>query len=160
MTGVEYNLILVIIERLTKYMILVVYIELSTAKELAFAFLREVVSRHRLLKEILSDRDKLFTSKFQVTLTERLSVRRKLLTAFYPQTNRGNEHINQVVKGYLRCYVNYQQNNQVKLLPLAQFAYNSSVTETTLVTPFYANFRYELVMYRDPLTSTVNNQLA
>ena len=64
MTGVEYNSILVIIEQLTKYIILVLYIESSTAKELAFAFLKEVVSRHRLPKEILSDRDRLFTSRF------------------------------------------------------------------------------------------------
>ena len=25
---------------------------------------------------------------------------------------------------------------------------------------FYANFRYELVVYRDSLTSTINNQIA
>ena len=64
MIGVEYDSILVIIDRLTKYIILVLYLESSIAKELAYAFLKEVVSRYRLLEEILSDRDKLFTSKF------------------------------------------------------------------------------------------------
>ena len=63
-TGVVYNIVLVIIEQLTKYMILIAYIESSIAKELVFTFLREVVLRHRLLKEILLDRDKLFTLKF------------------------------------------------------------------------------------------------
>ena len=64
MIGVEYDSILVIIDRLTKYIILVPYLELSIAKELAYAFLKEVVLRYRLLEEILSDRDKLFISKF------------------------------------------------------------------------------------------------
>ena len=64
LTGVTYNLILVIIEQLIKYMILIIYIESSTAEELAFTFLKEVVLRHRLPREIISDRDKLFTLKF------------------------------------------------------------------------------------------------
>ena len=64
MTGVEYDSILTIVERLTKYLIAIPYLELSTAEELAFTFLREVVSRHGMLEEIISDRDRLFTSKF------------------------------------------------------------------------------------------------
>ena len=62
--GVVYNSILVIVERLTKYMICIPYKESSTAEELAFAFLREVVANHRVLEEIISNRDKFFTSKF------------------------------------------------------------------------------------------------
>ena len=64
MTGVVYDSILVIVERLTKYIICILYKESSTAKELSFAFLREVVAHHGMPKEIISDRDKLFTSKF------------------------------------------------------------------------------------------------
>ena len=160
MTGVEYDSILVIMERLTKYMILVPYHESSTAEQLAHAFIKEVVSRHGLPEEILSDRDKLFTSKFWIAVTSLLGTKRKLSTAFHPQTNGGNERMNQVVETYLRSYVNYQQNNWVELLPLAQFAYNSSETETTLVTPFFANFGYEPIAYREPGTPEVDNQLA
>jgi len=160
MTGVEYDSILVIMERLTKYMILVPYHESSTAEQLAHAFIKEVVSRHGLPEEILSDRDKLFTSKFWTAVTAMLGAKRKLSTSFHPQTNGGNERMNQVVETYLRSYVNYQQNNWVELLPMAQFSYNSSTTETTLVTPFYANFGYEPVAYREPGMTDVDNQLA
>ena len=53
-----------IIKRLIKYMIIIPYKESSIAEELAFAFLREVIAKHGLLKEIILDRDKLFISKF------------------------------------------------------------------------------------------------
>jgi hypothetical protein len=64
LTGVVYDAILVIMERLTKYMILIPYQELSTAEQLAYAFLFYVVANHGIPEEIVSDRDKLFISKF------------------------------------------------------------------------------------------------
>ena len=64
MIGVEYDSILTIIEQLTKYLIIIPYLELSIAEELTFTFLREVVSKYKILEEIVSDRDKLFISKF------------------------------------------------------------------------------------------------
>ena len=55
MIGVEYNFILTIIERLTKYLITILYLELSIVEELAFTFLREVVSKYSILEEIISN---------------------------------------------------------------------------------------------------------
>lgn len=159
-TKIDFDSILVIVERLTKYMIILPYKEASTAEELAYAFLRNVVANHGLPEEIISDRDKLFTSKFWTSLTAMLGVKRKLSTSFHPQTNGGNERLNQIVEAYLRCYVNYQQDNWVQYLPTAQFAYNSSTTETTKVSPFYANFGYELSAYHEPGTTNVDNQMA
>jgi hypothetical protein len=141
-------------------MTLVPYHESSTAEQLAHAFLREVVAPHGLPKEIISDRDRLYTSKFWTAITAALGVKRKLSTAFHPQTNGGNERMNQIVEAYLRCYVNYQQDNWVELLPLAQFSYNSSTTETTKVSPFYANYGFNPVAYREPGLTNVDNQLA
>ena len=160
MTGVVYDSILTIVERLTKYLIAIPYLESSTAEELAFAFLREIVAKHGMPEEIISDRDKLFTSKFWTALTAYLGVKRKLSTAFHPQTNGGTERMNQTVEQYLRCYVNYKQDNWVSLLPLAEFAYNSSVTDTTKVSPFFANYGYDLNAYHEAQTSSVDNQLA
>ena len=64
MTGTKYDAILVIVDRLTKYAYFIPYQEASTAEDLAYTFLRTVVSQHGLLKEIISDRDKLFMLKF------------------------------------------------------------------------------------------------
>jgi hypothetical protein len=145
-------------DRLTKYMILVPYKESSTAEELAYAFLKEVVASHGIPEEIISDRDKLFTSKFWTALTAYLGTKRKLSTSFHPQTNGGNERMNQIVEAYLRCYVNYKQDNWVALLPMAQFSYNSSATETTQISPFKANYGYEKTAFAEPRKTDVDNE--
>jgi hypothetical protein len=64
MTGMIYNSILVIMDRLTKFGYMIPYKESSTAEDLAYIFLRIVASIHSMPTEIISDRDKLFTSKF------------------------------------------------------------------------------------------------
>jgi len=43
---------------------------------------------------------------------------------------------------YLRIYCNYQQDNWLELLPLAEFAYNNAPSATTGVSPFFANKGY------------------
>ena len=57
------------------------------------------------------------------------------------------EWANQTVQQYLRAYIDYQQANWVQYLPLAQFAYNSSINETTKVTPHHARFGQEPEAY-------------
>ena len=94
MTGVEYDSILVIVERLTQYVLLVPYKESSSAEELAYTFLRNVVANHGLPSEIISDRDKLFTSKFWIALIGLLGVKNKISMAFHPQTNSQIEQMN------------------------------------------------------------------
>jgi hypothetical protein len=94
MTSVEYDSIIVTMERLTKYMILILYKESSTAKELAYAFIRYVFADHGTPEGIISDRDKLFTSKLWTAVTVYMGIKRKLSTSFRPQTNGGNERMN------------------------------------------------------------------
>ena len=43
---------------------------------------------------------------------------------------------------YLRAYVSFTQDDWVDLLPLAEFATNNQVNETTGVSPFFANYGY------------------
>ena len=40
---------------------------------------------------------------------------------------------------YLRCYVNYRQDDWTKWLPLAEFAANNQENESTKMTPVFAN---------------------
>ena len=43
---------------------------------------------------------------------------------------------------YLRSYCSYQQDDWAELLPLAEHAYNSAVSESTKVSPFEANYGF------------------
>jgi len=47
------------------------------------------------------------------------------------------EWMNASMKQYLRVFVNHQQDDWVKWLPLAEFAANNRTSETTKCTPFY-----------------------
>jgi hypothetical protein len=58
--GIEYNFILVITDRLTKYTYIILYLEANIIEDLAYIFLRIVVANYSALEEIISDRDKLF----------------------------------------------------------------------------------------------------
>ena len=64
MTGVKFDLILVIIKRLIRYSIFIPYKEASTIKDLIYAINKTVIANYSLPKEWIIDRDKLFMSKF------------------------------------------------------------------------------------------------
>ena len=71
-----------------------------------------------------------------------MSITHRLLTAFHPQTDRQTERRNQTMEQYLRAFCNYVQDNWVELLPLAEFAYNNSVHDSTITTPFWAVYHW------------------
>ena len=66
-----------------------------------------------------------------------LKVRRRLSTAFHPQTDGQTEQQNLTLEQYLPVYIAYQQDDWVEWLPLAEFAYNNSQQSTTGELPFY-----------------------
>ncbi|KAJ8174656.1 hypothetical protein LV157_008777 [Aspergillus fumigatus] len=54
------------------------------------------------------------------------------------------------IEQYLRHYVNYQQDDWVTYLPMAQFAYNNAIHSTTGETPFFANYGYNPTLLGEP----------
>ena len=111
MTGFVSDSIMVVTDRLTKYGHFVLYKEASDAIDLIYTFLKIIVAAYGLLDEIISDRDKLFISKFWQSLIVQLRANHKLSTAFHPQTDRQIERLNQTLEQYLQSYVNEQQDN-------------------------------------------------
>lgn len=67
-TEIEYNLIFVVICRLIKYIYFLLYLKFTTVKDLSYWFLRNIVANHRILEEIVSNRDKLFILNFWKSL--------------------------------------------------------------------------------------------
>jgi hypothetical protein len=65
-----------------------------------------------------------------------------LSSAYHPQTDGQTEWVNQVLEQYLRCFINYHQDNWVDLLPVVEFAYNNTFQESIHQTPFFANYGY------------------
>ncbi len=73
-----------------------------------------------------------------------LGIKRKLSTAFYPQTNGQTEKQNSTMEAYLRAFVNWEQDNWARLLSMAEFAYNNTKNASTGHTPFELNCGYHL----------------
>ncbi|KAH7563016.1 reverse transcriptase [Bipolaris maydis] len=142
--------ILVIVDRLTKAAKFVPTEETITADECAYEVTKALVSEHGTPEEFITDRDKLFTSKYWSTFLAKLGVKKKLSTSFHPETDGQTERTNQTLEQYLRMYANKLQDNWVELLPTAQLAYNSTKSATTKHSPHYANYGYEPVAHRDP----------
>jgi hypothetical protein len=63
-TRIKYNFILVITNRLTKYIYIILYLKANTAENLAYVFLRVIVTNYSAPKEMISDKNKLFISRF------------------------------------------------------------------------------------------------
>jgi hypothetical protein len=64
MIRVVYDVILVIIDRLIKYGYFISYKKSSLADDLAYAFNKVIIGNYKIPREIINNRDKLFTSRF------------------------------------------------------------------------------------------------
>ena len=55
LTGTEYDSIMVVIERLTKWAYFIPFLQIAIATDLAYVFMDKVFARHGMLKEIILD---------------------------------------------------------------------------------------------------------
>jgi len=141
-TASGYTGILVIVDRLTKMAIYLPCRNNIDSPELAQMWSEHVICNRSVPDNIVTDRGKEFTSRFWKSVCSHLSINHRLSTAFHPQTDGQTERQNQTMEQYLQAFCNYEQDNWVELLPLAEFAYNNSVHHSTQMTQFWANNHY------------------
>ena len=92
-------------------------------------------------------------SKFWFSLYYFLKIKRRLSTAFYPQTNGQTKMQNSTMEAYLRVFINSEQNNWVCFLLMAKFAYNNAKNASTGHMPFELNCSYHLrVFFEDDVS--------
>jgi hypothetical protein len=84
LTKIKIDIILAIVDRLSKYAMFILYLESTTAEQLADIIIRELVSKFGMPEEFITNRDKLFTLNMWQSLIDKLGVHYKLLTSFYP----------------------------------------------------------------------------
>ncbi len=121
---------------------------------LAEVMIDVIVHHHGVPESIVTDRGSLFTSKFWSLLCYFLGIKRKLSTAFHPQTDGQTERQNSMMEAYLRAFVNSEQNDWARLLPMAEFAYNNAKNASTGHTHFELNCGYHpRVSYEEDVDS-------
>lgn len=135
-----------IVDRLSKmhhYIPCLAENEGTSAEETARLLIDHVWKLHGLPTTIVSDRGPQFVSQVWDTWCRSLKIKAKLSTAFHPETDGQSEIANQEMERYLRSYCNYQQDDWVKWLPMAEFASNATVSTSTGLSPFMANYGFE-----------------
>ena len=135
--NVVYDSILVVVDRLSKMALYIPALEKWNAKDFATVFFEKVGSRFGLPKGIVSDRGTLFTSTFWTEICFQCQMKRKLSTAYHPQTDGQTERQNQTLETYLRMFASETQENWLELLPFAEFTYNNTIHSSTGLSPFY-----------------------
>jgi transposase InsO family protein len=82
------DVILVVVDRLTKYAHFISMTHPYTAQDVAQIFMDQVFKLHGLPQVLLTDRDSLFTSTIWQSLFKSLGVELHLTSAYHPQTVR------------------------------------------------------------------------
>ena len=127
--------VLVVVERLSRYVFFVPCKTTSSACEVWNLLNSNVLTHTGVPRVIVSDRDTRFTSHFWEGLWEQLGAELKRSTAFHPQTDGQAERAVRTLVEALRTMIDSTQDNWEELLPHIARAFNSSVCDTTKKTP-------------------------
>ena len=140
--GCVYDAILVVVDRYTKMVRYLPTNKTVNAEELAELFFEDIATRYGCPRGIVSDRGSVFTSEFWSEFCFAAKVKRRLSTAFHPQTDGQTERQNQTLEYYLRVYCDERQSNWANLLPMAEFVHCRSYQQSIGCSPFEAMYGY------------------
>jgi hypothetical protein len=136
------SVIMVIVDRLTKYSHFCALSHPFKASKVATTFMETVQKLHGSPKIIVSDKDPIFTGHFFTELFSCLGTQLAHSSSYHPQSNGKTKIANNCLEGYLRCFVSDKQTQWFKWLPLVEWWYNTSFHTTTKMTPFMELYGY------------------
>ena len=140
-----YDALLVMVDYLTKMLILWPTHSTAIAVDTMRIFVDSVVRSHGLPRVIVSDRDTRFTSTFWREIFKIMGTTLAMSSGFHPQTGGQTERANRSIEEMLQAYVGKRQTNWDERLGMVEFAYNNVVHSTTSFTPFFLCYGRHLV---------------
>ena len=138
--------IIVIRDRLGKGLIIELMESMET-EYVARKFIKVFYAAHGFPEGIVSDRGSQFISELWTTVCQLMKVKRRLSTAWHPETDGSTERSNQEIEHFLRLFVEYAQGDWAFLCSAAQLALNNHDCSTTGVSPFFLDHGFHM----DPL---------
>ncbi|KAD6453740.1 hypothetical protein E3N88_08446 [Mikania micrantha] len=116
-----FTVILVVVDRLSKYAHFIPLKHPYTAKAVAEVFVKEIVRLHGIPKNILSDCDPLFLSTFWQEEFRAQGTTLSMSSAYHPESDGQTEVVNRCLEAYLRCFAVDQPKMWAHWLPWAEF---------------------------------------
>ena len=124
-------------------MISILYYKITSAKDIAFLFLQHVYRYYRPPETIVLDYSSYFISQFWNKVYSILGIKLKLSTSYYPQTDGQTEIINQYLVQKLYIFINYNQDDQLDLLPIIDFALSLTPNRSIGLSLFIVYYGYK-----------------
>lgn len=149
-----YDMILTITDRMGADVRFVPCNSTDTAKDIAALFFTHWYCENGLPTDIVTDRDKLFTSTFWRTFTKLAGIDLKMTTSFHPQTDGSSERTNKTMIQSLRFHIDEHQSDWAKSLPLVRFHLMTTLNSSLGYSPFQLRFGYSprVIPVLQPLT--------
>ena len=154
-TEKAHDSIWVIVDRLTKRLCLIASKKTDDAQTCAQRFYDGYIRWNGLPSDIISDRDKVFTSAFWTCLLSMYGTTGRPSSAFRPQTDGQSETYNKVILDYLKAYVGSKNDWDLHLTSL-EIAANDRKHSSTNMTPFEADRGFPM---RSPIDLAINQNI-
>ena len=135
-----FDTIITFTDRLGSDIQIVPSVSSLTAEQFAEIFFDRWYCENGLPLDIVSDRDKLFMSRFWKALHKLTGVKLKMSTSYHPQTDGSSERTNKTVIQCIRYAVERDQLGWVKSLPKIRFDIMNTTNRSTGFTPFQLRF--------------------
>jgi hypothetical protein len=129
-----YDVIWVIVDRLTKVAHFIPVKTTYKGSQLAELYMARIVCLHGVPKKIVSDRGSQFTSRFWRSFHENMNTKLNFSTTYHPQTERTNQVLEDML---IACALQYG-GSWDKSLPYAEFSNNNSYQASLKMSPFEA----------------------
>ena len=137
-----YTAILVIVDKLTKFAIIIPTHSTLTQEGFAELFVDRVVNVYGLPEVIISDRDRRWATVFWKSVVANYGSVMALSSAHHPQTDGQTEILNAMIEQMLRAYVSSDKESWSRWLSVLTYSYNSSVHSSTKYSPNFLLMGY------------------
>jgi hypothetical protein len=130
--------IMVVLEKLSKCAHFIPVKSTCNEIDIVKIFMKDIFRLHGMPREIVSNRDTNFASRFWKSLMAGFETKLLFTIAYHSQTDGQTERVSQILEEMLRMHVMHHLKKWEDYVPLVEFAYNNGYQESLKMSPFEA----------------------
>lgn len=127
------------------------------AETVAETLFKGWIKRYGCPQEIHSDQGAQFESQLFREMCKVLQINKTRTTSYHPQSDGMIERLNRTIKDILSKYISVNQTDWDKFIDGIVFAYNSTIHESTGMTPYKMVFGEEMTLPVNLITENVDS---